>query len=88
MQDVQTETMSYRPYWIAWFVLLVLTIVMVFAGNRAVLIAGITAKATIIAFWFMHLRHERHAFVLYILGGIFLTGLTLFLLMVPDGRAM
>jgi hypothetical protein len=87
MEKVQIGA-SYRTYWIAWFVLLGLTIVMVFLATPVVLIAGMTVKAAIIGLIFMHLRYERLLFVLYILLGIFATALILYGLIAPDGKAM
>jgi len=79
---------DYSKYWMAWLCLLFITLAMVFIGTPAVLITGMTLKATIIALWFMHLRYERVDFALCIVFGIFATALILFLLIFPDGRAM
>ncbi len=79
---------NYRTYWLAWLCLLCITLAMLFIGKPAVLIAGMILKASIIGLWFMHLRYERLDFVLCILVGIFVTGLLLFGLIAPDGRAM
>jgi len=81
------ETFSYRPYWIAWFVLLVITLLMVGIHSPALLIAGMAVKATIIGLWFMHLRHERLSLVMTVALGIVLTTLILFALIAPDGMA-
>ncbi len=77
----------YRAYWIAWLVLLAITLVMLAVGGTAVVAVGITLKAAIIALWFMHLRSERLDFTAYIIVGIFVTGLILGLLLLPDGLA-
>ena len=87
---------SYRTYWIAWVVLLVLTLVMVAveaAGlPRAlivlVLVGAMLAKATLIGGWFMHLRFERTALVVSLVGATLATAAVLFFLLVPDGMAM
>ena len=79
---------TYRSYWIAWVVLLILTLAMVFIGSPAVLIAGMAIKAAIIVFWYMHLRFERMSFVMIILIAIFATSLVLFYLIAPDGKSM
>jgi hypothetical protein len=79
---------SYRPYWIAWVVLLVLTLAMVFIGSRPVLVAGMLAKATIITLLYMHLCFEQKRLALTVLLGIFATTAVLVVLLVQDGRAM
>lgn len=87
MQDAQAHP-SYRTYWIAWLVLLGLTLFMIGVATPPVLLVGMAAKAGIILCWFMHLRYERLSFVLTTLCAIFATGLLLFLLIAPDGMAM
>jgi hypothetical protein len=62
--------LDYRTYWIAWLVLLVITLAMVFIGNPTVLITGMTLKATIIGLWFMHLKYERIELDVYPAFGI------------------
>jgi cytochrome c oxidase subunit IV len=79
---------AYQTYWLAWVSLLVITVAMVYSGRPFLLVTGMTAKAAIIGLWFMHLRYERLDLVLCVVVGIFATALVLFLLMVPDGRAM
>ena len=79
---------SYRPYFVAWFVLLGITVVMLFLQNPAVLIMGISLKAAIIGLWFMHLRQEHADLTAWIAVGLFGSALILFLLIVPDGMAM
>ena len=79
---------AYRTYWIAWLFLLILTLVMVVLSSPVVLLAGMTVKAAVILFWFMHLRSERVGLVAAVLAAIFVTGFLLFGLLVPDGRAM
>ncbi len=85
--DAVAET-PYWTYWKAWIALLAITLVMLTFGHAALLTTGMSVKAGIIAFWFMHLKKERFDFVLYILVGIFATALVLFLLIMSDGRAM
>lgn len=79
---------SYKTYWVAWLVLLALTLVMVFVAQPPVLILGMILKAAIIFLWFMHLRYEKLDLVLSVTVGIFATALILFLLIAPDGTAM
>lgn len=79
---------AYRPYWIAWLILLGITLVMLFVHQPALLLAGVALKASIICLWYMHLRSERSGLVACIAVGLFANALFLFLLMVPDARAM
>jgi cytochrome c oxidase subunit IV len=79
---------TYRSYWGAWLVLLALTLAMVFAGARPVVVGGIVAKGGIITLLYMHLWHEHRRLFWTVLLGIFLTSAVLVALMVPDARAM
>lgn len=87
---------SYRTYWIAWGMLLSLTIVMVLVEgarfSRAivvlVLVTAMLLKASLIGGWFMHLRFERAALVVSVVAGTLATAALLFFLLVPDGMAM
>ena len=78
---------NYRGYWIAWLILLVITVVMVALTNPAVLLAGMTVKATIIALWFMHLKFEKTSLIVTVVVASLVTTLILFGLMVPDALA-
>ncbi len=82
------STPTYRTYWGAWLVLLALTLVMVFAGAKPVIVAGIVAKAGIITLLYMHLWHEQRRLFWTVLLGIFLTSAVLVALLIPDARAM
>lgn len=77
-----------RAYWVAWLVLLVVTIGMIGVSHPALLILGIAIKASVIALWFMHLRYEALALAVGVVVSILFTGLLLFVLIVPDGLAM
>lgn len=87
---------AYRTYWIVWIVLLVLTMLMIvveaaqFPRTAAVLflVFAMLVKATLISGWFMHLRFERTALVVSVVGGTMATAAFLFFLLVPDGIAM
>jgi caa(3)-type oxidase subunit IV len=81
-------TPHYGVYFKIWGVLLVITLLMVFTRNPAILLPGMAAKATLIALWFMHLKDERKDFIFYIASSIVLMSLVLFALIVPDGKAM
>ena len=82
------STPTYRTYWGAWLGLLLLTVSMVYAGARPVLLGGIVAKAGIITLLYMHLWHEHRRLFWTVLLGIFLTSAVLVVLIVPDARAM
>jgi cytochrome c oxidase subunit IV len=79
---------NYRVYLRIWVVLLVITLIMVFTKKPLVLVPGMAAKATLIALWFMHLKDERKDFIFYVVAAIVLCSLVLFVLLVPDGKAM
>lgn len=83
-----TTVPNYRVYLKIWIVLLVITLLMVFTRNPAILLPGMAAKATLIALWFMHLKDERKDFILYVAGSIVIFSAVLFALLVPDGKAM
>ena len=81
------------PYWRIWFVLLVLTLVMVFIDQSPltrnllvlVLVGVMLVKVSLIAGYFMHLRFEKLNLILVVLVGLLITGLLLFVLIAPDG---
>ncbi len=81
-------TTSYKSYWIAWFVLLMITLAMVSIGNKPVLALGMTVKALVIALFFMHLAFEKKSLIYSVGIGILVTTAVLVVLLVPDGRAM
>ncbi len=88
-----TSGVGSSPYWRIWFVLLVLTLVMVFIDQSPlsrsvlvlVLVAAMLAKVSLIAGYFMHLRFEKLNLILIVLVGLLITGLLLFALIAPDG---
>ena len=85
-------TTSLKTYWVTWSVLLVLTLIMLVLDQTPmsrllfvlVMVAAMLTKATLIAGTFMHLRFERVAFVLMIVVGLFINGVILYGLIVPD----
>jgi caa(3)-type oxidase subunit IV len=88
--------LPYSRYWMWWGVLLGLTVLMLLtetvplyrAAAVAVLVVAMLVKAGVIATWFMHLKFERMALVLAVVGGTLLTAAALFGLIAPDGIAM
>jgi len=79
---------SYGTYWVAWGVLLIITVIMLAIQQPLVLLTGIAAKAAIICWWFMHLKSERWDLVLTVVLGAFVLSALLFGLIAPDGLAM
>ncbi|MCE9583826.1 MAG: hypothetical protein K8T20_15190 [Planctomycetes bacterium] len=80
-------TSSYKTYWAAWCVLLILTVIMISVHDRRVLLCGIGVKSLIIGAWFMHLKHESRILITSVLGG-FLFALLLFFLMHFDAQVV
>lgn len=73
--------------------LAVLTMLMVFIGESGMsqapkavlLLLGSSIKATLIIFFFMHLRFEKMGLILTVLVGIFLTSILMFVVPAYDG---
>ena len=81
-----------RIYWITWSVLLVFTVVMLWADSASLprtafvvfmLIAMLT-KASIIGANFMHLKLERAPLIITVVVGLLICGAILYGLIVPD----
>lgn len=93
MEDHKT---SLKSYWIAWGILLVLTLTMITVESASLtrilavgfLLAAMAFKATIIGGWFMHLRFERRTIVLPLLIATLLTALVLYGLIAVDAAWM
>ena len=81
-----------RGYWITWSVLLLFTVVMLWADSASIprlafvvfMIVAMLTKASIIGANFMHLRSERAGMVLTVVVGLLVTGAVLYVLIVPD----
>jgi len=81
-----------RGYWTTWSILLVFTVVMLWADSASFprlgfvvfMVAAMLTKASIIGANFMHLRSERAGLVLTVVVGLLVTGAVLFVLIVPD----
>jgi len=86
--EAAPEKPHYGVYFKIWAVLLVITLLMVFTHNPAILLPGMAAKATLIALWFMHLKDERKDFIFYVAASIVIFSLVLFGLIAPDGTVM
>jgi len=81
-----------RTYWITWSVLLVFTVVMLWADSASLprqvfvvfMIVAMLTKASIIGANFMHLRFERAGLILTVVVGLLVTGTVLYVLIAPD----
>lgn len=90
---MSTDAHPYRFYWILWVVLLAVTLLMIAiegAGLPAalavvVLLFGSAIKATLIIFYYMHLKFEHLGLILTVLVGLFVTAILMFVLPAYDG---
>jgi cytochrome c oxidase subunit IV len=81
-----------RVYWLTWGVLLIFTVVMLWADTASLprtafvvfMIAAMLTKASIIGANFMHLRFERAGIVLTVVIGLLFMGAVLYILIAPD----
>ena len=81
-----------RTYWITWSVLLVFTVVMLWADSASLprlafvvfMLAAMLTKASIICGNFMHLKSERIPLITTVVVGLLVTGVVLYVLIVPD----
>jgi len=81
-----------KTYWITWSVLLVFTVVMLWADSASLprqafvvfMIIAMLTKASIIAANFMHLKTERLPMILTVVIGLAGMGTVLWLLISPD----
>lgn len=86
----------YRTYWVAWSVLFALTILMLLTEAApfyrivavVLLVVAMLVKASLIVAWFMHLRFERAALVVSVVGATLATAAVLFGLIAADGVSM
>ena len=81
-----------KTYWITWSVLLVFTVVMLWADSASLprqafvvfMVIAMLTKASIIAANFMHLKAERLPLVLTVVVGLLGMGTVLWVLIAPD----
>src|SRR5262245_66439289 len=84
---------GYKGYWILWVILLTLTVTMIFIGESKMaepaqailLLIGSSLKASLIIFFYMHLRFENLNLILVVMVGIFVTSVLMFLIPAYDG---
>lgn len=83
----------YRGYWILWAVLLTVTLLMIGIEGASLptalavvlLLLGSAVKATLIIFYYMHLKFEHMQLILTVLVGLFVTAILMFVLPAYDG---
>jgi cytochrome c oxidase subunit IV len=81
-----------KTYWITWSVLLVFTVVMLWADAASLprtafvvfMVAAMLTKASIIGANFMHLKSERMPLITTVVVGLLVTGAILYVLIAPD----
>jgi cytochrome c oxidase subunit IV len=81
-----------RGYWMTWAVLLVFTVVMLWADTASIprlafvvfMIGAMLTKASIIGANFMHLRSERVGLSLTVVFGLLVMAAILYVLIAPD----
>jgi len=81
-----------KTYWTTWAILLVLTVVMLWADAAAIprpafvvfMLAAMATKASMIAANFMHLRLERAGIILTVIVGLPVVATLLYVLIAPD----
>ena len=81
-----------RTYWITWSILLVFTVVMLWADSASLprmafvvfMLVAMLTKASIIGANFMHLKSERIPLITTVVVGLLVTGVVLWVLIVPD----
>ena len=81
-----------RIYWMTWGVLLMFTVVMLWADGAEIprtafvifMIGAMLTKASIIGANFMHLRQESAWMGVTVVVGLLVTGTILFVLIAPD----
>ena len=87
---------GYKNYVIILGILLVLTVLMIFIGESdlapiaqvPLLLLGSAIKATLIIFYFMHLKFEKFGLIMTVLVGIFVTSILMFVIPAYDGTNM
>ena len=87
MSETRAEA-SYKSYWIAWVILLALTLIMISISSKALLIGGILVKSVIIGAWFMHLKHERAILIWSVVAGVLFAGFLFFLISFDAGTSL
>lgn len=90
---MSSDAHPYRFYWILWIVLLAVTLLMIAIESAnlpaalavVVLLFGSAIKATLIIFYYMHLKFEHMGLIMTVLVGLFVTAILMFVLPAYDG---
>jgi len=90
---VSSDAHPYRFYWLLWVVLLAVTLLMIAIEGAnlpaalavVVLLFGSAIKATLIIFYYMHLKFEHMGLILTVMVGLFVTAILMFVLPAYDG---
>ena len=90
---MSTDAHPYRFYWLLWVVLLAVTLLMIAIEGAnlpaalavVVLLFGSAIKATLIIFYYMHLKFEHMGLIMTVLVGLFVTAILMFVLPAYDG---
>lgn len=90
---MSSDAHPYRFYWLLWIVLLAVTLLMIAIEGAnlpaalavVVLLFGSAIKATLIIFYYMHLKFEHMGLILTVMVGLFVTGILMFVLPAYDG---
>lgn len=90
---MSSDAHPYRFYGIIWVVLLAVTLLMIAIEGASLpaalavllLLFGSALKATLIIFYYMHLKTEHQALIVTVLVGLFVTSILMFVLPAYDG---
>ena len=90
---MSSDVHPYRFYWLLWVVLLAVTLLMIAIEGASlptalavvILLFGSAVKATLIIFYYMHLKFEHMGLILTVLVGLFVTAILMFVLPAYDG---
>lgn len=90
---MSSDAHPYRFYWLLWVVLLAVTLLMIAVEGASlpaalavlILLFGSAIKATLIIFYYMHLKFEHLGLILTVLVGLFVTAILMFVLPAYDG---
>ncbi len=90
---MSSDAHPYRFYWLLWVVLLAVTLLMIAIEGAnlpaalavVVLLFGSAIKATLIIFYYMHLKFEHMGLIMTVLVGLFVTAILMFVLPAYDG---
>ena len=90
--NADTHGASYKQYAVIWAILLLFTVTMIFIGEAdmatgpqtLLLLLGSATKASLIIFFYMHLKYEKMPLIVTVLVGIFVTSILMFVIPAYD----